>query len=378
MSFTEFSYQLWQGLRLPAELYNEKNCRLQLGGSDQWATSPPVPNLYAAPWAARLSPSHVRSSPRPTVANSARPRAVTYGSMPAIYIALQVLSVLAQRERCRRREYIKILTSLTRARKSEELVAAQSADPGQRPWWQFLCQGNHHHGTLGLRNMRAAAEASDSSQQPCRRGLHRLDEEIPLLQVLEGVPTFEVALADISKPASSLRRPAADRAKVFPSKGELAQDGYRAAASRSTKRKLPDAYRSRLERAAAQRQVHPVQKARKTYNPLYRQIIEQYIVSARKYRPATLCIGGRPVCPDPTPQETPLPPSVWPRHTCSAGREVGQDFMRTYFRQDNQLSQSRPDGEVCNECDSCKAFNEGNSMNIIELLTPPRTTVSRT
>ena len=35
MSFTEFSYQLLQGYDF-LHLYQEKNCRLQMGGSDQW------------------------------------------------------------------------------------------------------------------------------------------------------------------------------------------------------------------------------------------------------------------------------------------------------------------------------------------------------
>ncbi len=35
MSFTEFSYQLVQGTDF-LHLYREKNCKLQMGGSDQW------------------------------------------------------------------------------------------------------------------------------------------------------------------------------------------------------------------------------------------------------------------------------------------------------------------------------------------------------
>ncbi|MCB0471859.1 MAG: tyrosine--tRNA ligase [Flavobacteriaceae bacterium] len=35
MSFTEFTYQLLQGFDF-LHLYNEKNCKLQMGGSDQW------------------------------------------------------------------------------------------------------------------------------------------------------------------------------------------------------------------------------------------------------------------------------------------------------------------------------------------------------
>jgi tyrosyl-tRNA synthetase len=35
MSFTEFTYQLFQGYDF-YHLYTEKNCKLQMGGSDQW------------------------------------------------------------------------------------------------------------------------------------------------------------------------------------------------------------------------------------------------------------------------------------------------------------------------------------------------------
>ena len=35
MSFTEFTYQLIQGYDF-YYLYNNKNCKLQMGGSDQW------------------------------------------------------------------------------------------------------------------------------------------------------------------------------------------------------------------------------------------------------------------------------------------------------------------------------------------------------
>ena len=35
LSFTEFTYQLLQGYDF-LHLYQEKNCKLQMGGSDQW------------------------------------------------------------------------------------------------------------------------------------------------------------------------------------------------------------------------------------------------------------------------------------------------------------------------------------------------------
>ena len=41
--------------------------------------------------------------------------------------------------------------------------------------------------------------------------------------------------------------------------------------------------------------------------------------------------------------------------------------MCAHLCQDHQLPVAYPEGEACNECDSCRAFNEGNSLNIIEL-----------
>jgi len=43
MSFTEFSYQLVQGNDF-LHLYIHKNCKLQMGGSDQWVILPQGPN----------------------------------------------------------------------------------------------------------------------------------------------------------------------------------------------------------------------------------------------------------------------------------------------------------------------------------------------
>lgn len=41
--------------------------------------------------------------------------------------------------------------------------------------------------------------------------------------------------------------------------------------------------------------------------------------------------------------------------------------MRTYFAKTINCLSPKPDGEACNECESCKAFNEQRSYNIHEL-----------
>ena len=81
MSFTEFTYQLLQGYDF-LYLYRNKNCRLQMGGSDQSAVS----------IRARLSVSPARLLPKPTAANSARPRQAIYGYRPSTPLRISFIS----------------------------------------------------------------------------------------------------------------------------------------------------------------------------------------------------------------------------------------------------------------------------------------------
>ena len=84
MSFTEFTYQLLQGYDF-LHLYQTLNCKVQLGGADQWGNITQVQSLSDASSVTRqrhlLSPALL--SPRLTVRSSARPRAATYGFRPA-------------------------------------------------------------------------------------------------------------------------------------------------------------------------------------------------------------------------------------------------------------------------------------------------------
>ncbi|WP_304961800.1 DNA polymerase III subunit gamma/tau, partial [uncultured Duncaniella sp.] len=48
-------------------------------------------------------------------------------------------------------------------------------------------------------------------------------------------------------------------------------------------------------------------------------------------------------------------------------RGVGKTSCARIFAKTINCLSPTPEGEACNECDSCRAFNEGNSLNIIEL-----------
>ncbi len=94
---------------------------------------------------------------------------------------------------------------------------------------------------------------------------------------------------------------------------------------------------------------------------------EEYIVSARKYRPATFAsvVGQKGLT-------TTLKNAIETGRLAQAylftgPRGVGKtSCARIFARTINCLNPTR-DGEACGECDSCRAINDGNSMNIIEL-----------
>ena len=96
LSFTEFTYQLLQGFDF-LTLYREKGCRLQLGGSDQWGNITTGAELIRRKEGGEvfaLTADH-ESRRRQVRQDGERQRM----ARPALHVALQVLSVLAQRGR---------------------------------------------------------------------------------------------------------------------------------------------------------------------------------------------------------------------------------------------------------------------------------------
>jgi DNA polymerase-3 subunit gamma/tau len=95
--------------------------------------------------------------------------------------------------------------------------------------------------------------------------------------------------------------------------------------------------------------------------------MEDYIVSARKYRPMTF---------DSVVGQTALTTTL--RNAVKTGklahaylfcgpRGVGKTTCARIFAKAINCQNPTPDGEACNECESCKAFNEQRSYNIFEL-----------
>ena len=217
MSFTEFSYQLVQGYDF-LTLYKEKNCRLQLGGSDQWGNITTGTELIRRTVGGE---AYALTCPLITKADGGKFGKTESGNvwLDARYTTpykfyqfwLNVADADAEK-------YIKIFTALSRE-EIEELVAEQAKDPGLRPLQKRLAKEI----TIMVHSVEDYEAAVEASQilfsNKASETLRKIDEDT-LLAVFEGVPQFEVAKADVEA-GVKLVDLLTEKAAVFPSKGEL-------------------------------------------------------------------------------------------------------------------------------------------------------------
>ncbi len=216
LSFTEFTYQLLQGFDF-YHLYMTKNCRLQLGGSDQWGNITTGSELVRRKAGGEV---FALTCPLITKADGGKFGKTESGNiwLDARYTSpykfyqfwLNVSDADAEK-------YLKIFTFLTKE-EIEALAAEHAQNPGARPLQKRLAR----EVTVmvhGEDNYNAAVEASAILfSNEAREALMRLDEGT-LLDIFEGVPSFSVAKADVEAGIPLLEF-LATSTKVFPSKGE--------------------------------------------------------------------------------------------------------------------------------------------------------------
>lgn len=217
MSFTEFSYQLVQGYDF-LNLYREKNCRLQLGGSDQWGNITTGTELIRRTLGGE---AYALTCPLITKADGGKFGKTESGNVwldPRYTSPYKFYQFWLNVSDADAEKYIKIFTELSRD-EIEALIAEQKADPGRRPLQKRLAK---EITTMvhSAEDYEAAVEASQILfSNKAGEILHRIDEST-LLAVMEGVPTFDVDRADIES-GIKLVDLLTDKAAVFPSKGEM-------------------------------------------------------------------------------------------------------------------------------------------------------------
>ncbi len=217
MSFTEFSYQLVQGYDF-LNLYNEKGCRLQMGGSDQWGNIVTGTELIRRKTGGE---AFALTCPLITKSDGTKFGKTESGNVwldprkTSPYHFYQFWLNVSDEDAAR---YIKIFTLL-----GKEEIETLTEEHNKAPHERILQKKLAEEVTLMVHSRQDYEAAVEASQILFGKGttesLKRMDEET-FLSVFEGVPVFEVKKEIIEK-GVSVTDLCAELTSVFASKGEL-------------------------------------------------------------------------------------------------------------------------------------------------------------
>ena len=216
MSFTEFTYQLVQGFDF-LHLYQTMNCKVQLGGADQWGNITTGTELIRRKLGNEAEAFAI-TCPLITKADGTKFGKTESGNvwLDARYTSpykfyqfwLNVSDEDAKR-------YIRIFTLLDR-----ETVEALTAEHEAAPHLRILQKRLAQEITTMIHSREEYEKAVEASAilfgGSTSEALRKIDEGT-LLQVFEGVPQFRIARAELGLPFVDL---CAEKTQVFPSKGE--------------------------------------------------------------------------------------------------------------------------------------------------------------
>lgn len=216
MSFTEFTYQLVQGTDF-LHLYTEKNCKLQMGGADQWGNITTGTELIRRKAGGK---AYALTCPLITKADGGKFGKTESGNVwldaerttPYAFYQFWLNTSDADAEK-----YIKIFTLFTQ-KEIAELVARHNEAPHMRELQKVLAKDI----TIRVHSESDYEAAIEASQILFGKGttetLRKLDERT-FLSVFEGVPQFELDKADIESGIGVIDF-LAEKTQVFASKGE--------------------------------------------------------------------------------------------------------------------------------------------------------------
>lgn len=217
MSFTEFTYQLVQGTDF-LHLYQEKNTKLQMGGSDQWGnitTGTELIRRKTGGEAFALTCPLIKKADGTKFGKTESGNVWLDRKLTSPYKFYQFWLNTSDEDAER---YIKIFTLLSQ-NEVEELIEKHAEAPHLRLLQKRLAEEVtvmvHSHEDYDL-----AVEASQILfGQGTAELLNKLDEET-FLSVFDGVPQFKLSAKELEAGIKVVDL-LAEKAMVFPSKGEL-------------------------------------------------------------------------------------------------------------------------------------------------------------
>jgi len=216
MSFTEFTYQLVQGYDF-LHLYNEKNCKLQMGGADQWGNITTGTELVRRKSGGK---AYALTCPLITKADGGKFGKTESGNIwldpektsPYAFYQFWLNTSDADAEK-----YIKIFTLFGKD-EIESMVTRHMEAPHMRELQKTLAEDITIR-VHGKAEYEAAVEASKILfGKSTTEALKKLDERT-FLAVFEGVPQFDVSRDKLENGIGILEFFTEDT-QVFASKGE--------------------------------------------------------------------------------------------------------------------------------------------------------------
>ena len=216
LSFTEFTYQLLQGFDF-LHLYQDKDCRLQLGGSDQWGNITTGTELIRRKLGGE---AYALTCPLITKPDGSKFGKTESGNVwldaryTSPYKFYQFWLNVSDEEA---EKYLKIFTTLTKD-EIGTLAKEHAENPGARPMQRRLAE----EVTVMVHGRDEYDKAVEASRilfgNATDEALKNLDEKT-LLEVLEGVPAFAVNAEEL-KAGIPVLDFLAVKTNIFPSKAE--------------------------------------------------------------------------------------------------------------------------------------------------------------
>ncbi|HDR88447.1 MAG TPA: tyrosine--tRNA ligase [Bacteroidetes bacterium] len=216
MSFTEFSYQLVQGTDF-LHLFREKNCKLQMGGSDQWGNIVTGTELIRRKLGKE---AYALTCPLITKSDGGKFGKTEDGNVwldPERTSPYKFYQFWLNVSDTDAEKYIRIFTGLGKER-IEQLAEEHSQQPHKRVLQKELAR----QVTTMVHSAEEYEKATEASSilfgQGTTESLRRMDEDT-FLNVFEGVPVDEISRSLLEKGVNVVDL-LGEHTHVFPSKGE--------------------------------------------------------------------------------------------------------------------------------------------------------------